>query len=196
VLELPRVEAEFSYNGKMGETGNVKVFVNGAAQTAKDGVTGTTNSLSSTGVGGGVVIDVSGFAITGSGFFAKGMGYLLSGDGIVGGGNFDNQGVDVGGDGRNSFGYIGQVMYSPPNSKFGIGGSFGENHLKQTDADKAASGSTASEVLKNRAIVGQITYKWSKSLRWVAEYGHIDGYSLGTKTSKSDQGSLGMMLFF
>lgn len=191
VLELPRVEAEFAYNNKFGEGSNFKLFVNGAVQTAKDGVAGTTNSLSSTGVGGGIVIDVSGFAITGSGFFAKGMGYLLSGDGIVGGGNFDNQGVDPAGDGRNSFGYIGQVVYSPASSKFGIGGSFGENHLKSTDADP-----TDDEILKNRAIVGQLTYKWSKSLRWVAEYGHIDGYAGGVKASKADQGSLGMMLFF
>ncbi|MGH7515464.1 MAG: hypothetical protein ACREOQ_21380 [Gemmatimonadales bacterium] len=195
VLELPRVEAEFTYNGKMGENNNVKVFINGAAQTAKNGVGGTTTSLSSTGFGGGVVIDVSGFALTGSGFWAKGMGSLLQGDGIVGGGNFDNGGVDVAGDGRNSFGYIGQIVYSPPNSKVAIGGSFGENHLKRTDADKAAD-ATDSEILKRRAIVGQLTYKWSKSLRWVAEYGHIDGYGDGVKNSKSDQGSLGMMLFF
>jgi len=196
VIELPRVEAEFSYNNKFGENSNVKIFVNGAVQTAKDGISGTTTSLTSTGVGGGVVFDVSGFAITGSGFFAKGMGWLLQGDGIVGGGNFDNGGVDDTGEGRKSFGYIGQLSYSPPNSKIMIGGSFGENHLKQTDDDKLTSGSDASDVLKTRAIIGQFTYKWSKSLRWVAEYGHIDGYGLGVKGSKSDQGSLGMMLFF
>jgi hypothetical protein len=195
VLELPRVEAEFGYNSKFGENSNVKFFLNGAVQTAKDGVGGTTSSLTSTGGGAGLTIDVSGFALTGSGFFAKGMGYLLQGDGIVGGGNFDNQGVDATGEGRKSFGYIGQIVYNGASSKVGIGGSFGENHLKRTDADKAASGSTA-EILKNRAIIGQLTYKWSKSLRWVAEYGHIDGYSSGAKTSKSDQGSLGMMLFF
>jgi hypothetical protein len=194
-LELPRLEAEFAYNSKFGENSNVKFFLNGAVQTAKDGATGTTNSLSSTGGGAGVVIDVSGFAITGSGFFAKGMGFLLQGDGIVGGGNFDNLGVDVAGDGRNSFGYIGQITYAPPAGKFMIGGSFGENHLKRTDADKAAD-LTDTEILKNRAIVGQITYKWSKSLRWVAEYGNISGYTDGAKTSKSDQGSIGMMLFF
>ena len=113
----------------------------------------------------------------------------------AGDGRIDSDGVDVAGDGRNSFGYIGQVMYSPTNSKFGIGGSYGENHLKRTDADKTADGTDA-EILKRRAIIGQVTYKWSKSLRWVAEYGHIDGYTDGTKDSKSDQGSLGMMLFF
>jgi len=194
-IELPRVEAEFNYNSKVGETGNVKIFLNGAVQTAKDGATGTTESLTSAGGGGGISFDVSGFALTGSGFFAKGMGYLLQGDGIVGGDDFDNLGVDVAGDGRNSFGFIGQITYSPPASKFIIGASWGENHLKRSDADKAADG-IDEEILKNRAIVGQITYKWSKSLRWVAEYGHIDGYSDGEKDSKSDQGSLGMMLFF
>ncbi len=197
VIELPRVEAEFSYNSKFGENSNFKLFLNGAAQTAKNGVGGTTNSLSSTGAGAGITIDVSGFALTGSGFFAKGMGSLFMGDACCGAGDsrIDSDGVDVAGDGRNSFGYIGQVMYSPTNSKFGIGGSYGENRLKRTDADKTADGTDA-EILKRRAIIGQVTYKWSKSLRWVAEYGHIDGYTDGTKDSKSDQGSLGMMLFF
>jgi len=192
-IQLPRVEAELNYTSKFGENNNFKLFVNGAVQTAKTGATGTTDDLTSTGGGAGITIDVSGFALTGSGFFAKGMGYLLQGDGIVGGADFDNLGVDATGEGRNSFGYIGQATYSPPNSKWMIGGSFGENHLKRTDNEKAL---TDEEILKNRAIVGQITYKWSKSLRWVAEYGHIDGYSDGAKTSKSDQGSLGMMLFF
>jgi hypothetical protein len=195
VIELPRVEAEFNYNSKFGENSNFKLFVNGAAQTAKDGVTGTTTSLSSTGAGAGITIDVSGFALTGSGFFAKGMGSLFMGDAFSGDSRLDGDGVDVAGKGRNSFGYIGQIVYSPPNSKVMIGGSFGENHLKRTDADKAAAG-TDSEILKRRAIIGQLTYKWSKSLRWVAEYGHIDGYGNGVKNSKSDQGSLGMMLFF
>ncbi|HJX86093.1 MAG TPA: hypothetical protein VJ277_00920, partial [Gemmatimonadales bacterium] len=80
-------------------------------------------------------------------------------------------------------------------SKFGIGASYGENHLKQTDADQALSGND-NEILKRRAIIGQLTYKWSKSLRWVAEYGHIENKSDGEKASQSDQGSIGMMLFF
>jgi hypothetical protein len=194
-LELPRVEAEFNYNGKMGENGSLKIFVNGAVQSAKSGAVGTTESLTSDGAGAGVTFDISGFAITGSGFYAKGMGYLLQGDGIVGGGNFDNQGVDVAGDGRTSYGYIGQAVFTPKDGKWGIGASYGENILQRTDADKAADG-VNEDILKNRAIVGQLTYKWSKSLRWVAEYGHIEGIADGAKASKSDQGSLGMMLFF
>jgi hypothetical protein len=195
VIELPRVEAEFNWNGKFGEKNNAKVFLNGAAQTAKNGVGGSTESLSSAGFGGGLVLDFSGFAITGSGFWAKGMGSLFMGDAFAGDSRLPSDGVDVAGDGRSSFGYIGQLTYTAPSGKVIIGGSFGENHLKQTDADQALTG-TDSEALKRRAIVGQLTYKWSKSLRWVFEYGHIDGYTLGTKTSKGDQGSVGMMLFF
>jgi hypothetical protein len=200
VAQVPRVEAEVNYNTKFSGNNAFKVFVNGAVNNMKDAVSGG-NSLTAYGVGGGLTLSASGFALTGSGFYANGMGYLLQGDGIVGGANFDNQGVspipDASGKqkGRNSFGYIGQITFSPNNSKFMIGGSFGENHLKQNDEDKAASGTTA-EILKNRAIIGQLTYKWTKSLRWVAEYGHIDGYAGGVKATKSDQGSLGMMLFF
>jgi len=196
VLELPRVEGELNYNRKMGENSNLKFFLNGAVQSAKDAAVGPSTSLTSSGAGGGASIDFSRLAITASGFFAKGMGYLLSGDGIVGGTNFDNQGVDVAGDGRDSYGYIGQAVFTTKEGKFGIGASYGENILKATDADKVAAGTTESEILKNRAIIGQITYKWSKSLRWVAEYGHIEGFGACAKVSSSDQGSLGMMLFF
>ncbi len=194
-LQLPRVEAELGFSSKMGETGTAKFFVSGAVQSAKTGATGTTESLTSTGGAGGVTLDLSGFAIHASGFFAKGMGSLFMGDAFLGDARAPSDGVDAAGDGRNSFGYIGQVTYMKPGSKFGIGASFGENHLKRTDADEAADG-TDEEILKRRAIIGQLTYKWSNSLRWVAEYGHIQGYGDGTETSKSDQGSIGMMLFF
>ena len=107
----------------------------------------------------------------------------------------NTDGVDVAGDGRDSFGYIGQITWMKPEGKFGIGASYGENNLKRTDADKAADG-TDEDILKRRAIIGQLTYKWSKSLRWVAEYGHIENKSDGEKASQSDQGSIGMMLFF
>ena len=132
----------------------------------------------STGVGGGATVDIAGFALHASGFYAKGMGSLFMGDACCTGpedGRIDTDGVDVAGDGRDSFGYIGQITWMRPEGKFGLGASYGENHLLRTDADKAADG-TDQEILKRRAIVGQITYKWSKSLRWVAEYGHVENY--------------------
>ncbi len=191
VIELPRLEAELGYSKKMGEKNNFKFFLNGAVQTAKDDVSDA-SSLSSTGVGGGVVVDFSGFAITGSGFYADGMGSLFMGDCFCGTGRLASDGVDAAGEGRTSYGYIGQASYGPPGGKFMIGASYGENILQ---ANAAADGTTE-DLTKRRAIIGQFTYKWSKSLRWVAEYGHIENYSVGVKTSKSDQGSVGMMLFF
>ena len=111
VLELPRVEAEFTYNGKFGEKTNFKLFLNGAAQTAKDGATGTTNSLTSTGVGGGAHHRRRRVrAASASGFYAKGMGSLFMGDACSPAPvAASRDGVDVAGDGRNSFGYIGQI---------------------------------------------------------------------------------------
>ena len=138
--------------------------------------TGTTESLTSTGVGGGATVDIAGFALHASGFYAKGMGSLFMGDACCTGpedGRIDTTAWTSRGDGRDSFGYIGQITWMRPEGKFGLGASYGENNLLRTDADKAADG-TDEEILKRRAIVGQLTYKWSKSLRWVAEYGHIE----------------------
>ena len=196
-VELPRVEAEFAYTGKAGESTNLKFFVNGAAQTAKSGATGSTESLTSTGVGGGATVDIAGFAIHASGFYAKGMGSLFMGDACCGADDsrIDTDGVDVAGDGRDSYGFIGQITWMRPEGKFGLGASYGENNLMRTDADQAADG-TDEDLLKRRAFVGQLTYKWSKSLRWVAEFGHIENLADGEKVSKSEQGSIGMMLFF
>jgi hypothetical protein len=194
VASVPRLEAELTYTKD-----KFKFFVNGAVQSMKDGFGSGTNSLTATGVGGGAVFTIGGLALHASGFYANGMGFLLQGDGIVGGGNFDNggTGTPVAGkaSGRNSIGYIGQATFSPKDSKWMFGASFGENHLKQNDDDKAASGSTE-EILKETAIVGQITFKWTKSLRWVAEYTNTSAHNLGVKVSTGNQGSIGMMLFY
>jgi hypothetical protein len=191
-LELPRVEGEFAYNGKSGENTNIKFFINGAAQTAKDPA--TDDNLTSTGVGGGATVDIAGFALHASGFYAQGMGSLFMGDACCTGpedGRIASDGVDALGNGRKSLGYIGQITWMKPEGKFGLGASYGENRLQSTDEEGGAD-----DLVKRRAIVGQLTYKWSKSLRWVAEYGHIETFAGGTKDSKSDQGSVGMMLFF
>jgi hypothetical protein len=207
VIQLPRVEAEVTYNRKTSDNSNFKFFLNGAIQTAKDGVDGSSQTgqsseetLTSAGVGGGVAFDFSSISVMGSGFYTSGMGWLLQGDGIVGGGNFDNGGVgtpDNSGvqNARNSYGFIGQVMFSPKDSKWMFGGSYGANFLKQNDEDKNASGNSKT-LQKTQAFVGQITYKWTKSLRWVAEYGNISNYAFEDKQTQTSQGSLGMMLFF
>ncbi|HKV75418.1 MAG TPA: hypothetical protein VJN95_12935 [Gemmatimonadales bacterium] len=195
VASVPRLEAELGYNKS-----NFKFFINGAVQSMKDGFGTGTHSLTAGGVGGGAVVTFGGLALHASGFYASGMGFLLMGDGIVGGNNFDNGGtgaVDADGkaSARTSYGFIGQATFSPKDSKWMFGGSYGMNQLDRSSEDKTADG-IDSYVLKEDAIVGQITFKWTKSLRWVAEFAHITGHADGAKSSQGDQGSLGMMLFY
>ena len=73
---------------------------------------------------------------------------------------------------------------------------FADKHRFEELAETGTEFMRSDDIEKLRAIVGQLTYKWSKSLRWVAEYGHIENKSDGAKASQSDQGSIGMMLFF
>ena len=51
-------------------------------------------------------------------------------------------------------------------------------------------------VKKNSAIVGSITYLWTKSLRWVAEYTWSKAEGADGVKSTVNQGAVGMMLFF
>ena len=120
MVELPRVEAEFSYSCKFGENSNFKLFVNGAAQTAKDGVERHHHeSQLRRGGSAGIVIDVSGFALTGSRLItARAWAHLLFlGDGIRLTVGADGDGVDVAGKAA-----IVRLHrpghYSPANSKF------------------------------------------------------------------------------
>ena len=49
---------------------------------------------------------------------------------------------------------------------------------------------------KNSAIVGSITYLWTKSLRWVGEYTYTKAQAQTGEKATANQGAIGMMLFF
>ena len=197
MIELPRVEAEFNYNSKFGENSNFKLFLNGAAQTAKNGVAGTTKSLSSTGGAAASRSTSPGSRSPAPASSPRAWARSSWATRFVG-------------DGRRSTATAwtwpataatrsatsARSSTARPDSKFGIGGSFGREP-PQAHRRRQGRRRHRPEILKRRAIVGQITYKWSKSLRWVAEYGHIDGLQ---RRRQGLQGAirarLGMMLFF
>ena len=209
--KVPRVEAEFTYTGRFGAApaegsagGDKFMFwANGmwqhtdtaqAAGAATDqrvgfgGIGGTTNSsVESYGLGGGVKVDVSGFTLTGSGYWGKAIGDVL----------LFNNAVDGAGNARDSYGFLGQVGYAFPNTKWSAIGSYGESDLKAT-SEEQGGGSGAKTV--NRSIVGDLTYQWTKSIRWVFEYtfgqSKNNGTGGGSESIKSHQGAVGMMLFF
>jgi hypothetical protein len=203
VNKIPRVESEFTYTGHFGATtaeapkGTDKfmVFASGEwqhGQTPTDALGSGSGQASkdSYGGAGGVRADFSGLSLVGSGFYGKGIGTVLMFD--------SGNEVDPTGDLRTSYGFIGQAEFQPMGSQWKFGASYGENDLKTTDNDNSTYGgeSSAPFLKKNSAIVGSITYLWTKSLRWVAEYTYTKAQAHDGAESTANQGAVGMMLFF
>lgn len=200
VNKIPRVESEFTWTGHFGATtaeapkgaDKLMIFVSGEwqhVQSTTGSFSSGQDSKESYGGAGGVRADFSGLSLVGSGFYGKGIGSVLmfdSGDEVDGVGEF-----------RNSYGFIGQAEFQPMGSQWKFGASYGENDLKQTSDDDATFGTDAAPfVKKNSAIVGSITYLWTKSLRWVAEYTYTKAQAHDGVESTANQGAIGMMLFF
>jgi len=211
-LEIPRLEADFNWSNAAKKKSTTFYFdVSGFVQNVKDGVTGTTNSITPVGVAGTIKVGFSQLTLVGSGYYTKGGCSLFMADAGVGGGNVvpcDGVGDIADANGkfntRNGYGWYGQAVFAPKNSKWIIGGSYGGNYLKENDEDKANVGNLV--FARRNAIIGQITYKWTKSLRFVAEYTYFDSHAqsdavaatpgASSTLTKSNQGAVGFMLFY
>jgi hypothetical protein len=199
--KIPRVEAEFTWTSKFGSgsttgtagTGgsNALLFwANGMVQKTDQFATdvpGDNPSITSTGVGGGIKLDISGLSLVGSGYYADGVGTtFMFGQGT---GALDGTGAK-----RKSYGYIGQATFQTPGSRWMIGGSYGDSRLKTTDNDPADA---VNDLVKsNRSIDGLLTFQWSKALKWVANYTWATSESFSDHKVKSNQIASGFMLFF
>jgi hypothetical protein len=188
--EVPRIEAEGTY-----KTGDILLWVNGTAQNAKNDV--IDESKTAVGAGGGFRFGRSTFSLTGSGYWGKGIGTTLQFNGInacdaVLGCNVIS-GLGVGSDGelRTSFGFIGQVTFTPANSKLTVAGSYGSSFLQASDGEPDFK-------TENTLISGGIYYQATKSLKVVGE-----GNYAWTKETEADleknstfAPAFGFMLFF
>jgi hypothetical protein len=178
--EIPRLEAEGVYT-----SGNTKFWVGGTAQTNKNPA--NDESASAYGASGGVRFGGASFTVTGSGFYGKGLGTTLN----FLGGVCDACGAGGGDDLRTSMGYIGQVTFTPTDSKVTIAGSYGANILQ--NADNEAEFETT-----NTLISGGIYYQATKSLKVVGEV----NYAVSTddidasEDNSSFAPAFGLMLFF
>ncbi|MDD1780278.1 porin [Enterovibrio sp. ZSDZ35] len=74
----PRFESEISYTNKFNDVG-LKAYLNGVTQSSKD----TAGETSSNGLGGGIRVDVAGFALNASGFETKGLGDVAGLDQVI-----------------------------------------------------------------------------------------------------------------
>lgn len=195
ITKTPRLEAEFNYVSP--GTTKVQFFASGMVQNAEAAARQPNgkDNLTAAGVAGGLAIDIQGFKILGSGFYAKGLGSVFQGDVSSDGTNSNVLGVDASGEGRKTYGYIGQITWTPRNSKVTLGASYGENRAKLTATENTTN---SPDILKyNRSIVGMFSYQWTKALRWVTEYTHSEAKNhLGDAKDKSDQFGTGFMLFY
>lgn len=203
VTKIPRVETEFTWTGHFGATtaeapkgaDKIMVFASGEWEHVQQDITTDAASKDSYGGAGGVRADFGGLSLVGSGFYGKGIGTFLMFD-SPGAGPINIQ-TDSQGELRSSYGFIGQAEFQPMGTKWKFGASYGENDLQQTTADDDEFGSDqAPFVKKNEAIVGSISYLWTKSLRWVFEYTYTKSQAHDGLESTANQGAVGMMLFF
>jgi hypothetical protein len=111
---------------------------------------------------------------------------------VDGGSAVDGLGVGTDGELRDSYGFIGQITFTPANSKVTVAGSYGSSYLKASDGD-AADFKT-----ENTLISGGIYFQATKSLKVVGEV----NYALGkddidaTEDNTSFAPAFGLMLFF
>jgi len=178
--KLPRLEAEGTY-----KTGDVTLWLNGTLQNAEDPV--LEESKSAVGAGAGFRFGRSTFSLTGSGYYGKGIGTTLQFNGTGGAGT----GVGTDGELRNSYGFIGQITFTPANSKLTVAGSYGSSFLESSEGELDFK-------TENTLISGGIYYQATKSLKVVGE-----GNYAWTKESVADPEknetfapTFGLMLFF
>jgi hypothetical protein len=112
-------------------------------------------------------------------------------NGVGGGGGVG--GLGVGGDGelRDSYGFIGQLTFTPQDSKLTLAGSYGSSYLKSTDGEAAFK-------TENSLISGGIYYQATKSLKVVGEgnYAWTKEHETGGDMNKTFAPTFGLMLFF
>jgi hypothetical protein len=180
-IELPRVEAEGVWS-----SGNTKFWVGGLVQN--NGTGGVADEkATSWGGSGGVRFGSPSFSLTASGYYGKGLGttllYTLA-NGTAGTGS-------GGGDLRKSYGGIGQVTFTPANSKLTVAGSWGISLLQNADDELDFK-------TKNWLASGGIYYQATKSLKAVGEFNYaVTSDDVDTnEDNKSFAPAVGLMLFF
>jgi hypothetical protein len=171
--QIPRLEAEASY-----KSGNFTVFGSGAVQNSKDAPSGG-SSKTAVGGAGGATYKTGTFSIHGSGYFGKGLGTTLMFGGLAG---------DGAGELSTSYGFFGQLTFTPANSKATFAGSYGSSWLKD-DADTFKT--------ENSLISGGIYYQATKSLKVVGEGNYMWAKDKeGSGKNKAFTGAFGLMLFY
>lgn len=179
---LPRLETEIVYNIQQ-----VMLFGGGMAQHQKDtelDAAGLDATATIWGLHGGAKYAGANVSVVGSGYYGQGIGTTL----LFNGGRTS---VDDSNELRPSYGFIGQLTVTPPNSKLTLGASFGQSTLESADDE-------ADFKTHNRSATGGLYYQTTDALKLVGEvtYSATADDDDATETNSSIVVSAGMMLFF
>ncbi len=159
---MPRIESELSYAGNF-DGGNFKVYMNNLWQEAKS----NSQDVTAWGFGGGAVVGLGAFELSGSAFTGEALGRSLM---------LDTEALDYTGEERETWGYIVQGTYTmdnPGKTKFGI--SYGGNEFEETSAEKAIRGlDGAAEIESQYMLTMMVSHDINANLKLVAEVSHIE----------------------
>ena len=215
----PRVEAQITYNGGIGDLG-INLWVDGSYQntdrtdaeaaahtnklrnpgaaTQASSADGDTD-VDSAGVGFGTKLSYQGFAIVASGFYGSAMGIRgqhSTGTGAAANGALDDHGAE-----RNSYGGYIQGTYD-----FGqgtsAGYSYGGNCLRRTGRDMnlytPSDGSDATGVMNCQTMhSGMIWHNVTDNFRLVAEGGYTEKtWYLALEEQEDSFGGVGAFFFW
>lgn len=168
--KMPRFESELSYAGTFGNGNTLKAYFNNMWQEADfDSATSSAldeDDVTAWGIGGGIVLGMGGFEISGSAFTGEALGTNTM---------LDTDSLDAAGEERESWGYIGQVTYTFANEgKTKLGLSYGVNDFDETSADKDARLAGNAWIKTQSMLTGMVTYDVTANLKLVAEASYIN----------------------
>jgi hypothetical protein len=186
--ELPRLETEAVWT-----QGNTRLWLGGLLQNTS---TLADESVTAWGTSGGARLGTAQFALTGSGYYGMGLGttLLFNGTGVTP--SPLGPGGAVGGTGgsddlRTSYGFIGQLTFTPTTSKMTFAGSYGSSFLESADTELDFK-------TENTLASAGLYYQATKSLKIVGEanYYFTKDDDDGTEDNKSFAPAFGLMVFF
>jgi hypothetical protein len=175
---VPRLEAEVVWTKN-----DTKLWAGALAQTNKSA---TDESASSYGISGGARLGFKRISLTASGYAGKGLGTTLM---FLNGATGGSGGSD---DLRDSYGGLGQLTFTPTDSKVTLAGSWGISILKAADTDPVDFET------KNWLASGGIYFQATKSLKVVGEFNYAvtSDNADATEDNTSIAPAFGLMLFF
>jgi predicted porin len=181
--DLPGVQAKATFDLAGPVSG--RVWAGGMFQNTKVVAPPTNPSLNAVAGELGVKVNASGLGALAYGYYGKGIGTFAI--------DVLSAGVNTAGEpeGRNSYGFLGQVTYAIPGTKLRPGVSYGMSFLDKAGTD------VDSVVLKSNALLtAALFYAATDTLTLVAEFDHVRSKNHLDGLAKSNSAALGAIMFF